>query len=112
MKRIFGLLAILGTLTVMQPDGSVRLYATFPMGGTQMSVLELDTGKTRMIRQRGEHGNAGEIIDYDNGDIYYWNSTDGCRRCGDSGSERRNEHEEDDSAALDLTHFGIAGHCR
>ena len=83
MRKFPALLAMLGTLTVMQPDGTVKLYATFPMGGTQMSVLELDTGRTWMIRERGEHGNAGEIIDYDNGDIYHWNTTDGCRRCGD-----------------------------
>jgi hypothetical protein len=83
MRKFHALLALLGTLTVVQADGSVKLYATFPMGGTQMSVLELDTGRTWMIRERGDHGNAGEIIDYDNGDIYHWNTTDGCIRCGD-----------------------------
>ena len=44
------LLAVLGALSIVQPDGSVKFYATFPMGWTQMSVLELDTGKTWMIR--------------------------------------------------------------
>jgi hypothetical protein len=83
MKRIIGLLGLLGTLAIMQPDGTVKRYATFPMGGTQMSVLELDTGKTWMIRKSDVHGSTGDIIDYDNGDIYHWNTTDGCRRCGD-----------------------------
>ena len=55
------LFAVLWTLAIMQPNGSVKLYATFPMGGTQMSVLELDTGKTWMIRESGVHGNAGQI---------------------------------------------------
>jgi hypothetical protein len=76
------LLAVLGTLAIVQPDGSVKFYATFPMGGTQMSVLELDTGKTWMIRTSDEHGNTGTVIDYDSGDIYQWDTTDGCRRCG------------------------------
>ena len=83
MRKFPALLAMLGTPTVMQPDGTVKLYATFPLGGTQMSVLELDTGRTWMIWERGEHGNGGEITDYDNGDIYHWNTTHGCRRCGD-----------------------------
>jgi hypothetical protein len=83
MKRIFGLLAILGTLTVMQPDGSVKVYATFPMGGTQMSVLELDTGRTWMIRKSDAHGNTVDIIDYDNGEMVHLNTTDGCTKCGD-----------------------------
>ena len=82
MKRIFGLLAILGTLTVMQPDGSVKFYATFPMGGTQMSVLDLDTGRTWMIRKSDAHGNTVDIIDYDSGEIYNWNTSDGCIQCG------------------------------
>ena len=82
-KNMVALFALLGTLAIMQPNGSVKLYATFPMGGTQMSVLELDTGKTWMIRESGVHGNAGEIIDYDSGEIYQWNTTDGFRRCGD-----------------------------
>jgi hypothetical protein len=89
MKRILGLLAVFGTLTVLQPDGNVKFYATFPMGGTQMSVLELDTGRTWMIRASDERGNAGNVIDYDNGGIYQWNTTDGCRRCG--GSQRWEE---------------------
>jgi hypothetical protein len=76
------LLAVLGTLSIVQPDGSVKFYATFPMGGTQMSVLELDTGKTWMIRTSDERGNAGTVINHDSGDIYQWNTTDGCRRCG------------------------------
>jgi hypothetical protein len=87
MRKFLALLALLGTLAVMQPDGTVKHYVTFSMGGTQMSVLELDTGRTWMIRERGEHGNAGEIIDYDNGDIYHWSTTYGCRRCGDRQRE-------------------------
>jgi hypothetical protein len=82
MKGILGLLAILGTLTVLQPSGEVRLFATFPMG-SQVSLLDLDTGRTWMVHSRGERGNQGDIIDYDNGEIYHWDYTDGCRRCGD-----------------------------
>ena len=82
-KNMVALFALLGTLAVMQPNGNVKLYATFPMGGTQMSVLDLDTGKTWMIRESGVQGNAGEIIDYDSGEIYHWNHTDGSSRCGD-----------------------------
>ena len=82
MRRFLALLAVLGTLTVLQPDGSVKFYATFPVGGTQMSVLELDTGRTWMIRTSDELGNTGTVIDYDSGEIYQWNTTDSCRRCG------------------------------
>ena len=81
MKRILGLLSLLGTLAVMQPDGSVKTYATFPMGGTQMSVLDLDTGRTWMIRKADAHGNTVDVIDYDSGETYRWNTTDGCRKC-------------------------------
>lgn len=82
-KNMVALFALLGTLAVMQPNGNVKLYATFPMGGTQMSVLDLDSGKTLMIRESGVPCNAGEIIDYDSGEIYHWNYTDGQKRCGD-----------------------------
>ena len=82
-KNMVVLFTLLGTLAITQPNGNVKLYATFPMGGTQMSVLDLDTGKTWMIRESGVQGNAGEIIDYDSGEIYHWNYTDGYRRCGD-----------------------------
>jgi|GEM_PF-3518571 len=82
MESLFVLFAVLGTLAVTQPDGTVRFYATFPMGGTQMSVMELDSGKTWMIRESGVHGMAGEIIDYDSGEIRHWNYTDGLRSCG------------------------------
>ena len=70
MKRIFALLSLLGTLAVMQPDGRVKTYATFPMGETQMSVLEVDTGRTWMIRKSDAHGNTVDIIDYDHGETY------------------------------------------
>ena len=42
------------SLTVLQPPGSVQFYATFPRGGTQMNILEPDTGQTGMIRERSE----------------------------------------------------------
>lgn len=87
MKRILGLLSLLGTLAVMQPDGSVKVYATFPMGGTQMSVLQLDTGRTWMIRTSDERGNTVDIIDYDKGEMVHWNTADGCRRCADRQRE-------------------------
>jgi hypothetical protein len=80
--RNFACLVILGTLAIMQPDGDMKFYATFPMG-TQMSVLELDSGRTWMIRATDERGSSGTVTDYDNGDMYRWNTTDGCRRCGD-----------------------------
>jgi len=82
MKNLFVLFALLGTLAVTQPDGTVKFYATFPLGGTQVSVLELDSGKTWMIRESGVHGKAGDIIDYDSGEIRHWNYTDGSIRCG------------------------------
>jgi len=81
-KELGVLFAVLGTLAVTQPDGTVKFYATFPLGGTQMSVLELDSGKTWMIRESGVHGKAGDIIDYDSGEIRHWNYTDGSIRCG------------------------------
>jgi hypothetical protein len=83
IKRILGGLAVFGTLTVLQPDGNVKFYATFPMGGTQTIIAELDTSKTWMVNNWDERGNGGNVIDYDNGQIYHWNYTDGCRRCGD-----------------------------
>ncbi len=81
-KELGVLFAVLGTLAVTQPDGTVKFYATFPMGGTQMSVMEVDSGKTWMIRKTGGLGNAGEIVDYDSGQIRFWNYTDGPRSCG------------------------------
>jgi hypothetical protein len=82
MKRILILLALLGTLTILQPNGEMKFYNTFPMGN-QVSILDLDTGKTWMIHSWGERANQGDIIEYDTGEIYRWNFSDGCRQCGD-----------------------------
>jgi hypothetical protein len=82
MKRILEMLAVLGTLTILQPNGQMKLYTTFPMEN-QVSILDVDTGRTWMIHSWGEHGNQGDIIDYDKGEIYRWNYSDGCRRCGE-----------------------------
>ena len=94
MKRIIGLLSLLGTLAVMQPDGSVKVYATFPMGGTQMSVLDLDTGRTWMIRKADAYGNTVDVIDYDSGETYRWNTTDGCRKCGIGKQMEERSHSD------------------
>jgi hypothetical protein len=80
MKAFLAILSLLGTLAVMDSNGSTRLYATFPMGN-QVSVLEIDTGRTWMIHARDENGNSGDIIDYDTGDVYLWNYNAGCRGC-------------------------------
>jgi hypothetical protein len=82
MKRILGLLAVLGTLTILQPNGEMKLYATFPMGN-QVSIVDPDTGRTWMIHAWGEYADRGDIIDYDKGEIYRWNYSEGCRKCGD-----------------------------
>ena len=82
MKRLLGSLALLGTLTILQPDGEVKFYSTFPMGN-QLSILELDTGRTWMIHSWDDRGNQGDIIDYDKSQIYHWNYSDGCQRCGE-----------------------------
>jgi hypothetical protein len=77
------LFAVLGTLAVTQPDGKVKFYWTYPMGGPQTSVMEFDSGKTWMIRESRGLGQAGGIIDYDSREIRYWNYADGCKRYGD-----------------------------
>ena len=48
-----------------------------------MSVLDLDTGRTWMIRKADAHGNAVDVTDYDSGETYRRNTNDGCRKCGD-----------------------------
>jgi hypothetical protein len=79
MKAILALFSILGVLAVLGPDGNTRFYATFPMGN-QVSILEIDSGRTWMIHARDESGNSGDLIDYDKGEVYYWNYNDGCSR--------------------------------
>jgi hypothetical protein len=82
MKIFFALLSTLGMLAVTNPDGNTRFYATFPIGN-QVSILEIDTGRTWMIHASGVNGKSGDIIDYDNREIHYWKYEDGCLRCGD-----------------------------
>jgi hypothetical protein len=83
IKPVFALLAVPGTLTVLEPDGEVKFYATFPIGRNQLDIMALDRGNIWSMQKWDGRSNAGNIIDYDKGQIYHWNYIDGCSTCGD-----------------------------
>ena len=60
-----------------------------------MMPKDIDKSKTEREKRlycfkRDERGNGGKVIDYDTGEIYHWNTSNGCGACTDR-QIRRNE---------------------